>query len=166
MQNYTQEQAKRKWQTYKLALPVFHDSYKNRRTVDIFGDMNMMHAFYGVHDKVKELTPEILKEFLAFRINFLQEELDEMTVAVKENNAEEVVDALIDLIVVAAGTLDLYEVDSSKAWNEVLVANMNKTPGVKATRPNKFGLPDLIKPEGWTAPSHTGNHGLLTSALV
>ena len=43
---------------------------------------------------------------------------------------------------------------------------MNKTPGVKATRPNKFGLPDLVKPEGWTAPSHTGNHGLLTSTLV
>ena len=31
--------------------------------------------------------------------------------------------------------------------------------GVKPTRPNKLGLPDLIKPEGWVAPDHTGNYG-------
>ena len=31
--------------------------------------------------------------------------------------------------------------------------------GVKPERPNPLGLPDLIKPEGWEAPSHEGNHG-------
>ena len=38
-------------------------------------------------------------------------------------------------------------------------ANMVKSPGVKAERPNPFGLPDLIKPEGWVGPSHEDNHG-------
>ena len=77
------------------------------------------------------------------------------------DDAEEVVDAMIDLCVVAIGTLDIYRVDSHKAWNEILRANMAKEPGVKPSRPNPLGLPDLIKPEGWTGPDHTGNHGLL-----
>jgi len=42
---------------------------------------------------------------------------------------------------------------------------MNKQVGIKASRPNPLGLPDLIKPEGWVGPDHTGNHGLLTKAF-
>jgi len=62
---------------------------------------------------------------------------------------------------VAIGTLDGFNIDSHRAWDEVLKANMNKTPGVKASRPNPLGLPDLIKPEGWVGPEHSGNYGLL-----
>jgi predicted HAD superfamily Cof-like phosphohydrolase len=91
----------------------------------------------------------------------LQEELDEMKNASKNNDAEEIVDALIDLCVVAIGTLDAYGVNAYKAWDEVHAANMTKEVGVKASRPNPLGLPDLIKPEGWKAPSHQGNHGLV-----
>ena len=79
----------------------------------------------------------------------------------QEDNKEEIVDALIDLCVVAIGTLDLFEVNPYNAWNEVFDANMNKNPGVKASRPNPLGLPDLIKPEGWVAPSHKNNIGTL-----
>jgi predicted HAD superfamily Cof-like phosphohydrolase len=125
-------------------------------------DMNAMHKRYGTHKAVEKLTPEQLKAFLQFRINFLQEELDEMKKAAPQNqpvDAEEVVDALIDLCVVAIGTLDLFDVDAYKAWNEVLMANLNKKVGRKESRPNPWGLPDLIKPEGWKAPSHKDNHG-------
>lgn len=121
-------------------------------------DIWNMHKHYGVHPVVDKMDPETLKKFLEFRINFLQEELDELKA--NKDNPEEIVDALIDLCVVAIGTLDGFAVDSHKAWDAVLEANMNKTTGVKATRPNPLGLPDLIKPEGWTAPSHEENHGL------
>ena len=121
-------------------------------------DIWNMHKHYGVHPVVDNMDAETLKKFLEFRINFLQEELDELKA--NKDNPEEIVDALIDLCVVAIGTLDGFAVDSHKAWDAVLEANMNKTTGVKATRPNPLGLPDLIKPEGWTAPSHEGNHGL------
>ena len=123
-------------------------------------DIADMHDKYGVNEKVREFDSEKLKQFLQFRVNFLEEELTEL----KDNmdNPEEIVDALIDLCVVAIGTLDAFEIDSYKAWNEVHKANMNKEVGVKESRPNPLGLPDLIKPEGWTAPSHAGNHGLLT----
>jgi hypothetical protein len=51
------------------------------------------------------------------------------------------------------------DVDIGEAWSEVLDANMNKSVGIKEGRPNPMGLPDLVKPEGWTAPDHLGNHG-------
>ena len=125
---------------------------------DWVGDIADMHTKFGVNEKVRQFDKEKLQKFLEFRIAFLQEELDEMKAA---TNGDDVVDALIDLCVVAIGTLDAYEVDAHEAWYEVLKANMNKTPGVKPGRPNPLGLPDLIKPEGWTAPNHNGNHGLL-----
>ena len=74
---------------------------------------------------------------------------------------EEIVDGLIDLCVVAIGTLDAFDIDANKAWDAVLKANMKKEVGRKETRPNPLGLPDLVKPEGWEAPSHEGNHGKL-----
>ena len=75
--------------------------------------------------------------------------------------AEDIVDAMIDLCVVAIGTLDAFDVDAYLAWNRVHDANMQKTPGIKASRPNPLGLPDLIKPEGWTSPQHADNIGML-----
>ena len=122
-------------------------------------DIADMHTKYGVNEKVRQFDNEKLEKFLEFRISFLQEELDEL----KDNkgNPEEVVDALVDLCVVAIGTLDAFDVDAYSAWDRVHEANMAKEVGVKASRPNPLGLPDLIKPEGWTAPSHEGNHGII-----
>jgi len=124
-------------------------------------DINEMHTKFGVREAISKLSANHLKEYLEFRIRFLQEELDEMKNAAKNNDAEEIVDALIDLCVVAIGTLDAYGVNAYKAWDEVHAANMSKEVGIKASRPNPLGLPDLIKPEGWKAPSHQGNHGLV-----
>ncbi len=126
-------------------------------------DINDMHTKYGVHESVKGMDGDKLAKYLQFRVNFLQEELDELKANTK--NPEEIVDALIDLCVVAIGTLDAFNVDAYKAWDEVHRANMQKEVGVKATRPNPLGLPDLIKPEGWEGPEHTDNYGLLTQLV-
>ena len=128
-----------------------------------FKDIQDMHNKYGVHDWVKN-HPDKLSEYLTFRFNFLKEELNEGLEAIESKDHEETVDALIDLCVVAIGTLDAFGIDAEKAWNEVLTANMAKEVGMKASRPNKLGLPDLVKPEGWTGPDHTGNHGVLPDA--
>jgi predicted HAD superfamily Cof-like phosphohydrolase len=121
-------------------------------------DIAMMHEKYGVHPVVEKMDADTLKKFLEFRVRFLEEELTELKTA---TNADDVVDALIDLCVVAIGTLDGFGVDSHKAWDAVLIANMNKEVGVKESRPNPLGLPDLIKPAGWVAPSHADNEGKL-----
>lgn len=128
-------------------------------------DIEDMHDKYGVINWVNRKAAEgdfdSLKEFLKFRIKFLEEELAETKKAVEQNDPEEIVDGLIDLCVVAIGTLDAFKVDGYEAWNEVHRANMEKKVGVKESRPNPLGLPDLIKPEGWVAPNHDNNHGLL-----
>ena len=129
-------------------------------SADWVKDMNDMHAKYGVHRWVKN-NPDKLKKYLEFRINFLQEELDEtQRAAFIYEDPEEIVDGLIDLCVVAIGTLDAFGVDANAAWDEVLKANMAKEVGVKPERPNPLGLPDLMKPEGWEPPSHEDNTGL------
>lgn len=125
-------------------------------------DIAEMHDKYGVQTWVAN-NPEKLEQLLYFRIAFLQEEYNETFKAAGEKDPEEIVDGLIDLCVVAIGTLDAMGVDPYKAWDEVHKANMAKEVGVKESRPNPLGLPDLIKPEGWQAPSHTGNYGLLNN---
>lgn len=121
-------------------------------------DIHLMQGKYLTRQWVKD-NPEKLKDFLAFRLDFLEEELTETVKAFAENDGEELVDGLIDLCVVAIGTLDAFGVNPYKAWDAVLEANMAKEVGVKPTRPNPLGVPDLIKPDDWKAPSHIGNHG-------
>ena len=127
-------------------------------------DIELMHQHYKSKDLIKNLSKKQLENFLNFRIKFINEELTELSEAF--NSPDDTVDALIDICVVAIGTLDLFEVDANVAWDRVLAANMNKTPGVKATRPNPFGFPDLIKPEGWIAPTHVDNVGCLPVLLM
>lgn len=122
-------------------------------------DIREMHTFYGMREKFAEFDDEKKRLFLEFRAKFLQEELDELFNNLE--NPEEVVDALIDICVVAIGTLDAFDIDAHKAWNEVLRANMTKQVGVKPGRPNPLKLPDLMKPNDWQPPSHTDNHGRL-----
>ena len=125
-------------------------------------DIEEMHDHYNVHEKVNGFTAEQLKQFYGFRLNFLEEEMNELKNA---TNADDAVDALIDLCVVAIGTLDLFKVNAQQAWRRVHMANMAKEVGVKASRPNPLGLPDLVKPEGWTAPNHSDNVGLLNKVF-
>ena len=124
-------------------------------------DINDMHAKFGVHKWMddNQSENEKLNKFLEFRLKFLAEELNETTLAFESKDPEEIVDGLIDLCVVAIGTLDAFGVDAYKAWDQVHNANMAKEPGVKESRPNPLGLPDLIKPEGWEGPSHKDNTG-------
>ena len=132
-------------------------------------DIAEMHTKFGVNPIIRELPAEKLKTFLKFRIDFLQEELDEMIDASAnpyyskpESRADDIVDALIDLCVVAIGTLNAFDVDADEAWNRVHAKNMEKNPGVNANRKNELGLPDLVKPENWQPPSHSDNVGLLS----
>ena len=135
---------------------------KQLNLTSVFEDMHNMHNHYGVHDAVEKLSGEQLTAFFEFRMDLLREELVETYQAFKGRDPEELVDGLIDLIVVAAGTLDLFEVDAQRAWDAVLEANLAKEVGIKEGRPNPLGLPDLTKPEDWKAPSHANNHGRFT----
>ena len=127
-------------------------------------DIHDMQTKYKTREWV-ENNQDKLRQFLEFRIDFLQEELDETSGALVNTDAEEIVDGLIDLCVVAIGTLDAFDVNARQAWNEIYDANMSKEPGVKESSPNPLGLPDLIKKPDWKGPDHTGNHGLFANNI-
>ena len=135
-----------------------------------FKDMQDMHIKYGVNKWVqaeKQSDVEIKRsnQFMDFRINMMQEELDETRNAFINKDPEEIVDGIIDLCVFAIGTLEVFGVDANKAWDEVYKANMNKEVGIKEGRPNPLGLPDLVKPKGWKGPSHEDNHGNISDSF-
>jgi predicted HAD superfamily Cof-like phosphohydrolase len=130
-------------------------------------DIADMHKRFGVTEwlEANKDNKELMQNYLDFRLSMVGEEYEETLQAIHDKDPEEIVDGLIDMCVFAIGTLDLMGVDANKAWKKVYWANMIKTPGVKPGRPNPFGLPDLIKPEGWKAPSHADNHGHLTDIV-
>ena len=128
-------------------------------------DIAFMHKKYGVGKWISTASPYDLKKFIDFRLDFIEEEFEETQKAHFEEDAEELVDGLIDICVVAIGTLEAMGVDANKAWNQVFYANMLKQVGVKPERPNPLGLPDLIKPKGWKAPSHADNHGNISKSF-
>jgi len=130
-------------------------------------DIHDMHEKFGakewVDHKFAMKNFKTLNDFLAFRLDFLEEEFEETQMAFLKKDPTEVVDGLIDLIVIAIGTLQLFDCDADLAWNEVLRANMEKEPGANKSRKNPFGLPDMNKPEGWKGPEyHAGHVGMLT----
>lgn len=134
---------------------------------DWANDIYMMHNKFGVKewfDKNKD-DKDLMRKYIMFRMLMIGEEYQETLSAINNSDAEEVVDGLIDMCVFAIGTLDVMGVDANEAWDRVYKANMAKTPGVKVGRPNKFGLPDLIKPAGWQGPDHDGNHGDIPNTI-
>lgn len=130
-------------------------------------DINKMHQKFGVKEwfEANKDNKDLMDKYLKFRLAMCKEELDETMDAIDARDPEEIVDGLIDMCVFAIGTLDVFGIDANRAWDAVYGANMAKNVGIKEGRPNPFGLPDLMKPEGWEAPSHEGNHGDVKKAL-
>ena len=135
-----------------------------------FHDMKVMHQKFGVNkwmqaEQQSDVEFKRLNKFMQFRLGMMQEELDETKKAFKEKDAPEMVDGMIDLCVFAIGTLEVFGVDASKAWDEVYKANMSKEVGIKEGRPNPLGLPDLMKPDDWQGPVHEDNCGNISDSF-
>ncbi len=131
-------------------------------------DIRKFHEKFGLG---YEGLPRTLRPDLeAFRIRFMQEELQEYvdaadlldrarnrdhraTPEVMAHIRERQLDALVDLVYVALGTAYLQGFDFDRAWNRVHQANMRKVRATKATA-GKRGAPkfDVVKPDGWKAP--------------
>ena len=135
-----------------------------------FHDMKVMHQKFGVNkwmqaEQQSDVEFKRLNKFMQFRLDMMQEELDETKKAFEEKDAPEMVDGMIDLCVFAIGTLEVFGVDANKAWDEVYKANMSKEVGIKEGRPNPLGLPDLMKPDDWQGPVHEDNCGNITDSF-
>ncbi|MFL2896715.1 MAG: phosphoribosyl-ATP diphosphatase [Candidatus Pelagibacter sp.] len=88
------------------------------------------------------------------RINLISEELDELKVAIKNNDLKEAIDALTDILYVTYGAGHAFGVDLDKCFEEVQNSNMSKLgddgkpiyneAGKVMKGPNYF-KPDLLK---------------------
>lgn len=96
-------------------------------------------------------TPTMLPvQRVTAAIEHLSEECDELLHA---QTIADQVDALNDIIFIAAGRL--YEIGCAQQahWDEVCRANGSRVRGNNAKRPNAVGF-DAVKPAGWVGPDH------------
>lgn len=115
-----------------------------------FEDVGACYQKYGMayDGPPRELDVKTSK----FRIDFLNEELDEYCAAVKEGNLEKQFDALIDLVYVALGTAHLQGLPWQSGWDEVQRANMAKERAKSDGQSKRGTAFDLVKPAGWIPP--------------
>jgi predicted HAD superfamily Cof-like phosphohydrolase len=79
---------------------------------------------YGQEVKDKASFPE--NKIVQLRIDLIEEELNELKDAVKNNDIVEVADALTDILYVTYGAGHSFGVDLDKCFDEVQRSNMSK----------------------------------------
>ena len=75
-----------------------------------------------VHTKAQFPNEKIVK----LRYDLINEELEELLVAIKEKNMLEIADALTDILYVTYGAGHAFGIDLDKCFNEVQESNMSK----------------------------------------
>ena len=84
---------------------------------------NFMKTFgQEVKDRPKFPSDKIVN----LRYNLIKEELDELQVAIKQKNLQEIADALTDILYVTYGAGHAFGIDLDKCFTEVQKSNMSK----------------------------------------
>jgi len=124
------------------------------RLAHLTGDITEFHEKFRL---AYDGPPRTLgDDLLSFRVKFMQEELDEYAEAAAEGDLEKQLDAIIDLIYVALGTLLLQGLLPAFApgWIRVQQANMAKVRTERVEDSKRGSTFDVVKPEGWKPPTH------------
>ena len=90
------------------------------------------------------------KKINKLRVSLIEEELDELKQAIKDNNIKEVADALTDILYVTYGAGHAFGIDLDKCFDEVQNSNMSKLDKNGKPIYNEFGKvmkgPNYFKP--------------------
>lgn len=136
-----------------------------------FEDVGKFHTKFGL--PVSEGKPQKMdREAWAFRLKFLQEEVNELAEALGAETETgdlavswvlpeedsfvshpEAFDALIDLVYVALGTAHLVGYPWEQGWKMVQAANMAKVRATSKEQSKRGTTLDVVKPEGWVPPN-------------
>ena len=88
-----------------------------------FEKVGIFMKTFGQELKTKsELSTEKINKL---RISLIEEELDELKLAIKENNIKEVADALTDILYVTYGAGHAFGINLDKCFEEVQNSNMS-----------------------------------------
>lgn len=117
--------------------------------LDLVADFNQAFAPDHLTDQV--IDPTILASDVArARCEFIQEEVDEMWEAYRNNDPVAFVDAIVDLQYFLYGTALALGIPLEEAFLEVHESNMAKRNADGTVTRNELGK--VQKPEGWQAP--------------
>jgi len=103
-------------------------------------NVNYEELIRKFHDKFQQTykgPPRVLPEELQWRLDFIYEEFTELEEAVDHEDIVKTYDALLDLMVVCMGTIDLMGLSINKGLFEVMRSNMTKELGPIGT--GKYG---------------------------
>ena len=89
-----------------------------------FDDVKNFMEIYGQEVKTKSSFPN--EKIVQLRYDLIKEELDELSVAIKDKDIVEVADALTDLLYVVYGAGHAFGIDLDKCFAEVQRSNMSK----------------------------------------
>ncbi|UOF78040.1 ntP-ppase-like protein [Caudoviricetes sp.] len=121
---------------------------------NMFGDVVDFHKKFGIQYDGPPRGRD--NELFLFRDLRFHEEIKEVRDAVDANQAAEELDGYVDLVYIILGTCHLRGWDFNEAWRRIHAANMKKVRASK-DNPGKYGQlgckVDIVKPEGWVAPS-------------
>jgi predicted HAD superfamily Cof-like phosphohydrolase len=135
---------------------------------DMVADVDAFHTKFGLfYDGEPRALPD---ELLQFRLDFMREEMGEYRVqryllaqllSERPLNIDAIatvldkqIDALVDLVYVVIGTARLHGFDFNASWRRVHEKNMQKVRAQHADESKRGSTFDVIKPPGWTPPSH------------
>lgn len=117
---------------------------------DMLQDIADFHVKFDLPRPIKPTQLDIPD--MAYRIQFLFEEMEELVTGFEKENMEEMFDALIDLVYVALGTAWLMGLPFADGWSRVHEANMKKVRAKDASESKRGNQLDVVKPEGWEPP--------------
>ncbi len=114
-----------------------------------FEKVGLFMSTFGQEVKKKsELSNDKIN---SLRLSLIQEELDELTKAIKENDTLEVADALTDILYVTYGAGHAFGINLDKCFDEVQKSNMSKLGKDGKPIYNEHGKvmkgPDYFKPD-------------------
>ena len=89
-----------------------------------FEDVKTFMKTFGQMVRTKPQFPE--EKTMQLRYDLIKEELDELSLAIKEKNLIEVADALTDLLYVVYGAGHSFGIDLDKCFAEVQRSNLSK----------------------------------------
>ncbi len=119
-----------------------------------FRDVQEFNFKFGLYydGPPKPLTDEMQ----AYRIKFMQEELNEYSKACITGDMEGQFDALLDLVYVAMGTAVFHGFPWQAGWDEVQRANLSKVRATHQSQSKRGTVYDVIKPPEWRSPDIAG----------
>ena len=119
------------------------------RDMTNFNKVKTFMSTYGQDVKEKASFPD--NKIVQLRINLIEEELNELKDAIKNNDIVEVADALTDILYVTYGAGHSFGVDLDKCFDEVQRSNMSKLGEDGKPIYNEFGK--VMKGPNYFAPN-------------